>query len=97
MIKVIILTMILSCSVFAGNFQAKNDTIPNAEYYIDRQDSISHKLGWSIKKARSQMNNTCAWTVDCPNAKEREEKRVKHEHRKGPRWIGQAVPAKNNH
>ena len=87
MIKVILLTLILSCSVFAGNFQAKNDTIPNAEYYIDRQDSISHQLGWSIKKARTQLNNTCAWTVDCEPAREVEEKRVKHEHRSGARWI----------
>ena len=87
MTRVIILTLILSCSVFAGNFQSKNDTIPNAEYYIDRQDSISHKLGWSSKRARTQLNNTCAWTIDCEPAREVEEKRYKHEHRSGARWI----------
>jgi len=95
MTKFAFLTVLLVCSAFAGNFQAKNDTIPNAEYYIDRQDSVYRAIG--KKQAGRPEHNTCAWTVDCPNAKEREGKSAKREHRKGPRWIGQAVPAKNNH
>lgn len=83
-----ILLVLVSVSVsFAGNFQAKNDTVPNARYYIDREDSVRSIMRTPEREARIQLNNTCAWTVKCRSARAYEKTEPKHVHRTGPRWL----------
>lgn len=89
-----VVLLLLFCSVvsFAGTFQFKNDTIPNKRYYIDKEDSIRANSYKPERKARSIMNNTCAWTVDCRQPRKYERIEPKHIHRSGPRWMKE-----NNH
>ena len=83
-----ILLVLVSVSIsFAGNFQAKNDTVPNARYYIDSEDSIRSIMRTPEREARIQLNNTCAWTANCPSAREKKEENRIHVHRSGPRWM----------
>jgi hypothetical protein len=83
--RVVLLLLICTVFSFAGYFQSKNDTIPPRYFYYSKQDSVytvNH-----VHRDYADINNTCAWTANCPKGKyvKRNDYRP-HEHKSGPRW-----------
>lgn len=84
-LRVVLLLLICTVVSFAGYFQSKNDTIPPRYFYYSKQDSV-----YTVNRVHrdyADINNTCAWTANCPKGKyvKRNDYRP-HEHKSGPRW-----------
>lgn len=86
--KLCTVLLLLFCTgvSFAGYFQSKNDTIPPRFFYYSKQDSV-YTVN-NVHRDYADINNTCAWTADCPKGTyEKRNDYRPHGHRpSGPRW-----------
>lgn len=88
--KAVTLCLFLAGYCLAGNFQAKNDTVPQAKFYLTKEDSAISVTRIPPRETRRDIQtrgNTCAWSADCPVAEPaKKEERHVHERKVGPRW-----------